>query len=472
MNAADAGMMAQALALLDRPAALPAARVARFPHDITALIRVVAGDAVTIERAAAATGESEAVLREAAEFFLLQVCFTPGIDSYRVLAANRDDATSRIREHYRLLVRWLHPDRNTDAWQTVFLDRVNRAWRDLRGSDERALYDRHVFPPADADAESPLVAGVPRAVIGIAPSRGSRFVSARTMRRLPALVLGGLGSVAASVLVLMYATRDRAAPLPGAPTAVLAETRAVDSTAAAATASPAAVLPVAAETDAIVDPVMSSGEEVAPVAAAAPGTETGAPAAVVASPAARTTRSGAVAAPPPVSPGDPPRAASVAAAPIALRGSPRVERAAATLAAAELLPRPAPVSVELPASDALSDQRSVDEVLRAFRSAYDEGDLIRLMALFTRDARNLAQGSRHLADEYRELFETSQQRRLSLHDMSWWREGDVVAVVATFDAAVTPIGRRAARRIGGDIRFELRQEDGAVRIARIRHQTQ
>jgi hypothetical protein len=147
--------------------------------------------------------------------------------------------------------------------------------------------------------------------------------------------------------------------------------------------------------------------------------------------------------------------------------------------------KPLPSSITLPATnhataeaDAGSDAESVFEeavvtdVVQRYRHAYDEGDLVGLMALFTRDARNMPDGSQYLVETYRELFKTSRSRSLSLSDVSWWQDGDAIAVVASFDAAITPLGRARPRRIGGDIRFDLRREDGEVRIARVRHQTQ
>ena len=184
MNDRAGGALFEALRLLELPAGVPAARAHRFPEGVGLLIRLLAGDEASLEQARREHPEAVEVLLDAAEFYLLQVCFTPGIDSYRVLGVNRSEPEERIREHYRLLVRWLHPDRNQDAWQNVYLDRVNQAWRDLRHAEDRARYDREVPETTDADAGQSLSA-VPAFARETSQPPSLRTVSARTLRGLP-----------------------------------------------------------------------------------------------------------------------------------------------------------------------------------------------------------------------------------------------------------------------------------------------
>ncbi len=500
---AVAGAIGQALELVAAPAGLQQARSRNFPDDVTQMLRLVAGDAGTLEQVVIASNETEDSVREAAEFFVLQVCFTPGIDSYRVLAANREDTTSRIREHYRLLVRWLHPDRNPDAWQTVYLDRVNRAWRDLRNPEERAEYDRLGPDHEAAEAADPInKMPIGAEAAGIAVESGKR-VSARTMRQLPAVVLGGLVVLAVVVLGLMYADyqadhRARQAlafsaseevdPTPDKPPArvppsVRAEmvptplpaepssTSAASDIAVPAPELAATVIEPAPTPTPVLDQNMPSAPNGrAEVAGAepvkAPGVESLTPVTTLADAFGRRDPSAESAT----------RAEQVAALPV--QGSqntsaPSVDAVAPTpsILTSGVVPDVAPVATAGNQLDPMPGE-AVDRLLEKFRRAYDEGNLIGLMALFTRDARNIADGSKTLADDYRELFATSSARALSLTDMSWWREGEQIVVIARFNAAIKPSGRPRARQIGGDIRFELRREDGEVRIARIRHQVQ
>lgn len=500
---AVAGAIGQALELVAAPAGLQQARSRDFPEDVTQMLRLVAGDAGTLEQAVIESNETEESVREAAEFFVLQVCFTPGIDSYRVLAANREDAISRIREHYRLLVRWLHPDRNPDAWQTVYLDRVNKAWRDLRNPDERAEYDR-LGPDHEAAEDAAPVNQMPMGTVAaasIAVGSGKR-VSARTMRQLPAVVLSGLVGLAVVVLGLMYADYEadhrarqalavgafeQADPVPDKP-----PVRAMPSVRDEMESTPNPTDPASAAGAS--DILQSAADLAASVSEPmpAPGVDQGTQsfandradipvaepvkAAEVAPLAAATIEADASSGGGEASPESASPVVQTVANPVERRQNASAQVVEpATPIASELTsgigPGVAPVAAPGNRMDPMPGD-AVDRLLEKFRVAYDEGNLIDLMALFTRDARNIVAGSKLLADDYRELFASSSARALSLTDMSWWREGEQIVVIARFDAAIKPSGRLRARRIGGDIRFELRREDGEVRIARIRHQVQ
>ncbi|HEU4662461.1 MAG TPA: DnaJ domain-containing protein, partial [Dokdonella sp.] len=75
-------------------------------------------------------------------FYLQQALFDPGTDAYRVLGLAPDAPAERVRQHYRWLQRWLHPDRLGDEWESVYAKRVNWAWRQLRNAESRDAYDR------------------------------------------------------------------------------------------------------------------------------------------------------------------------------------------------------------------------------------------------------------------------------------------------------------------------------------------
>lgn len=527
----------EALRLVQSPTGLAELRARPLPEDVTQLFRLVSGDAASMAVAICATHETADVLREAAEFFVQQICFTPGIDSYRVLGIDRQASSERIREHYRLLVRWLHPDRNTDAWQNVYLDRVNLAWRDLRSVEARADYDLYHQPadPSPGEPEIPVATSA-----GPQPSWAHQhalgILSARTMRWLPGVVLASLGMLAVGLLVLMYfdhvdeqrhsaallaasdpeparaaqldqsmpAQRDRETPgrverrhaqlgpVPGNPAIV--RSTSTEMLPPAGT-SPAALMTQresALQPERIADQV-SAAELATPAHQAAPPADTDVTM-TTSTPTAQPQTGAtpfAASVPAPV-PASAPATVDVAPAPAALAminaGSddapePRTETSASAIIGSSPTPAlMAPTTAVASAPDITDaaranaaqsiDEALVSQLLGHYRDAYDDGDLIRLMALFTSDARNFSDGPGHLADTYRQLFESSRSRRLALNDMSWWPEGDAVAVVASFDASITPLGRQRPRHLGGDIRFDLRLEDGEVRIARIRHQAQ
>ncbi|WP_374605582.1 J domain-containing protein, partial [Arenimonas sp.] len=131
----------QALAFWRAPALLAAARQRSLPDDVLDVVRIAAGDSSAIAKGREVTAAEPAELTEAAAFYLQQLLFAPGTDSYRVLGVNPDAPDTRIKEHYRWLARWLHPDRNPDEWEALYADRVNRAWQDLRTPSRRSAYD-------------------------------------------------------------------------------------------------------------------------------------------------------------------------------------------------------------------------------------------------------------------------------------------------------------------------------------------
>ncbi len=484
MNSESPGALFEALRLLELPAGVPAARTRRFPADVGLLIRLLAGDEASLEQARQQHPAAVEVLLDAAEFYLLQVCFTPGVDSYRVLGVNRDQPLERIREHYRLLVRWLHPDRNSDAWQTVYLDRVNQAWRDLRHPPERAQYDRDMPETATADAAEPDT-GVPAfARVAAAKAPALRPVSARTMHRLPARVLAVLGAVAALALGWFYLDQPdrRATPL------LSVDEQAASPGPARFRTGPSPVPTPSVPVEALPIVAPPANRQTADVLPAAAVRFSGGvlvvsstlPATAERKDSTPQTSQGSA------NPGRPGKVASgpsQAQSPTVARSAPAVAVAEAPASAALLAPTPTedaadraapPViaaSTAAPAAPAdRVDPLAVQMLLAQFQRAYGAGDLIRLMALFTRDARNRPQQQGLLADDYRALFESSRARSLSLSHVNWWQETGGLAVVASFEAAVTPLDSHRERLSTGDIYFELRREGDAVRIASVRHQ--
>lgn len=492
MSSDSPGALFEALRLLEMPAAVPIARTQRFPADVGLLIRLLAGDEASLEQARHQRPEAVEVLLDAAEFYLLQVCFTPGIDSYRVLGINRDAGIEQIREHYRLLVRWLHPDRNSDAWQTVYLDRVNQAWRDLRHLADRAKYDRDVPETATAEAAMPD-AGVPAfARVAAARTPALRSVSARTMHHLPARVLAALGAAASLALGWFYLHQPdgvEARPPPADTQVGAVEPDGFEAwpPAPVRVAEPRSRPPIEAAVDALASDQRTMDTDsrdalrfvdgAVLVTSALPAGSEPAPSASRKEPVAIASKRREPPARDPPSPGllpietSGPSAASKLAAAIPVLIAPAAAKAdegefdheAPPVIAAGTAQPAAPPAERL-------DPQAVQSLLEQFQRAYGAGDLIRLMALFTRDARNRPKAQGRLADDYRALFESSRARSLSLSHVNWWQESGGLAVVASFEAAVTPLDSHRERISAGDIYFALRREDDAVRIASVRHQ--
>ncbi|MCX7034404.1 MAG: DnaJ domain-containing protein [Arenimonas sp.] len=454
MSEAAGQALEQALACHRAPARLAAAQSRPLPEGMLVLLRLAAGDQAMAAECAQASGVSEAMVAEAAAFFIQQVLFAPGANSYRMLGVNPDAPDERIKEHYRWLVRWLHPDRNTDGWDSVYADRVNIAWQSLRTPERRRSYDEDLasgrVPVASLDATPrgrPLPGQAGRHAAPEPP-----MLSPDTVEKLPVIVLGGLGGVAIALLLMMWLSADRpevraprvaAATAPEEPVAALQAW--ADSEQAAIKAEPAPGVPEAYAAQVALQP-LPEAEAPPPITVA------------VAVP------------PPPIAVTDEPR---VAAPVQADRPKPivaPVPRAAPAVAAAApaLVEAPAPVAAAAPAPDTLQEAQA-HELLRRFSQAYEAGDISALMRLFTPDARNNRGGLAAIAYDYQSLFSTSDARELRLSPTGWLARDDGGTVLARYEAVVLVDGRPRPDITRGDIRFDLRLENGVARISVVKH---
>jgi hypothetical protein len=137
-----------AIDLLHIPSQVRLLRSEPLPDGMEMLLRIAAGDAEAENSAAALTGRSRDVVREAAIFFIEQIMFAPESDSYRVLGANPQASASELRTHVALLLRWLHPDRDPQGVRSIFVGRVTAAWNNLKTPDRRAAYDQQLRAPS------------------------------------------------------------------------------------------------------------------------------------------------------------------------------------------------------------------------------------------------------------------------------------------------------------------------------------
>jgi hypothetical protein len=135
------GALDLALALYRAPDQRFALHELELPPDVGIVMQLASAPRPLLTETAAAIGENEATVVEAARFYLQQMLFQPDADAYRVLGLRRDVAQERIREHFHWLQRWLHPDRRGEDWESLFTSRVNWAWGQLRNDAARAAYD-------------------------------------------------------------------------------------------------------------------------------------------------------------------------------------------------------------------------------------------------------------------------------------------------------------------------------------------
>ena len=463
MNEGVGHALDQALAFWRAPALLANARHRPLPDDVLDVVRIAAGDSNAAEQGAAATGTDPGELTEASAFYLQQLLFAPGTDSYRVLGVNPGTPDARIKEHYRWLVRWLHPDRNPDEWEALYADRVNRAWQDLRTPDKRAAYDakRDDFGPLAPESATPPV-GAPSGANLFTPPPAQHtepLLSARTTRRLPYLVLGGFGALAGALLALMWYAQgiqpQRVLPSTSAPAPVIAATR---PTPPPLDVPPPPVGAPSGATPPLAAPRNNFAPEGAPTEVVAPRP------AVEATVAATTSRPPATA-PAPRPPTPAPAPPSSARRPVQSTAT----VAAASNPASTTVANPAPVEAAPPPAPPPITESAAQFLLDQFTTAYARGDLPGLMRLFASDATNNRGGRDAIAYDYQELFDQTRKRQLLLQRQGWLQSGNTATVLASFEARVTPAGGLISRSSHGNIRFDLGWENGSLRIRGVRH---
>jgi curved DNA-binding protein CbpA len=83
-------------------------------------------------------------LRQAAAFFIRQVCLWEGATHYQVLCVSPDARRETIKEHYHGLMALIHPDRqdaSSESWPSHSAQRVNQAYAVLSDEAQRRTYD-------------------------------------------------------------------------------------------------------------------------------------------------------------------------------------------------------------------------------------------------------------------------------------------------------------------------------------------
>lgn len=199
------------IGLFRDPSRVEEVRSRALPDGLAAVIRIAAGDEDLVREWSGDSGESAEVVGEACVFFLQQVLFAPGADSYRVLGAAPDAPQARLREHYGLLMRWLHPDRQgDDGWESIYADRVNQAWQDLKTPKRRAEYDsqpREGGASQSSSGNGNAITTYRVPTMSARPMPRGPVLSGSLVQRLPAITLGILGVAALAMVALVYWSR-------------------------------------------------------------------------------------------------------------------------------------------------------------------------------------------------------------------------------------------------------------------------
>lgn len=127
--------------LVHMPSRARQLRRTALPGDVDVLLRILAGHDELLVAASEATSRPADLLRDAAAFFVEQVMLHPDADSYRVLGAGPHATNGELRRNMALLLTWLHPDLARQRDRRVLVQRVTKAWEDLKTPERRAVYD-------------------------------------------------------------------------------------------------------------------------------------------------------------------------------------------------------------------------------------------------------------------------------------------------------------------------------------------
>lgn len=445
---------------------------AELPEGAGTLLRIAGGDASLAEKFSGALGAGAGELQDAAVFFVKQVFFAPGADHYRVLGLNRQAGAEQVKEHYRLLMRLFHPDReeSREAWTDVFASRVNQAYNALRNPEQRGLYDASL---GEAVAGQRKVvrsrAFVPRERAG-----PTGMLPPFVRQYLPHIFLGGAALLATLFVAEIYLGREQP-PSPGADQENFISE--------AAKPAPAAkqVFPkvVAERAPAPSPPAASRSVEPPPrptaqAERASPSVKNPEPKPV---PAAAAQKVPAVAQvsfqPKPVAGPTEEKAAAPPARQYAAESRPAVVEPAEEKAVpsvrevAAMAPPPAPAVA--PARRGVPGTE-LEFLVGRFVGAYEQGDLEGFLALLDEGVRTGEKtGKAAVRKDYEDLFRTTQNREMALKDMHWEGSGDAVRGEGRFSVRVLRRGERDYRRYSGAIRFDVAKRGGSLLIAGFFH---
>jgi hypothetical protein len=128
-----------ALDIFRSPALVRVVQRQPLPKNVLQTIRIAGGDALDDKAKEITFGWTEEEVRAAATFFLQQILFEKSSDAYRVLGLKSGAELTAVKDHKRALLKWLHPDRNANRWESVLLQRVVKASDSILGSNGFAV---------------------------------------------------------------------------------------------------------------------------------------------------------------------------------------------------------------------------------------------------------------------------------------------------------------------------------------------
>jgi hypothetical protein len=152
-----------------------------LPPGVLDVIKLAAGLPEPMAQAKRETSLPADQLRDAAVLYLHQVVLHADADPRRVLGVNDDAGLDELRENRRWLLMWLHPDRNSDRWESAIFNRVQQAWMELSQADEPTVSERPARGARPSRAKHRRPAPMPWVRIPLEPEK-RRNTAARLVK--------------------------------------------------------------------------------------------------------------------------------------------------------------------------------------------------------------------------------------------------------------------------------------------------
>lgn len=168
--------------------------VGPLPEGVKDLLRIVAdGEWRDHATAHVYARHSAAEVRAASAAFLAATLFDRAADPYRTLGLTPEARPEDVRENKRLLLKWLHPDRNPDPRERAYLSRVIEA--------AEAIEEGRAAPTRAKVRPPPIIVRPNRAKVTKKPRPSVARLAARQLAA-DALRLGRLLLVTAAVALI------------------------------------------------------------------------------------------------------------------------------------------------------------------------------------------------------------------------------------------------------------------------------
>lgn len=365
--------------------------------------------------------------------FVLRVFFLPGGDHYRAIGLNPTAPSALTERHCRLVQRFIETYRDLIAEQeyAVAAARLDAAWRNFGITAAPAPTDTAAANTQNTETNRAL------ALAPSAPAPQKNTPMRRAMWSLAAALAG-------SAVIMFYAARNSYhsdfEAVSGAPPRAHAERRG----APPPTTSPVSLAPASSAYGAI-------GRNVSAAASApAKSTETDQARRVTASatadvPGARTGNAVQVRNDANI----PPRTRSGTAddaVPARTPAPPKnVPKAMNTSAPTPPKTSHAGPNAQFTTANSLADDVLYDAFAR-FLDSYENGDIDLLLALFSPTAStNESANAAQIREQYRRLFDRTDKRKLTVHDLLWSRVGNAIQGAGNFMAMLSDRVERHAR---------------------------